>query len=58
MEKGDIGGAITTEYKPKYIAASTEERKKLKKKLLAAYAALGFDRSKKSKDIDKWLEES
>ena len=57
-KKGDIGDAITTEYKPKYIAASQEERKKLKEKLLAAYTAVGFDRSKKSKDIDKWLEES
>ena len=57
MEKGDIGGAITTEYKPKYIAASPEERKKLKEKLLAAYVALGFDRGEKSKDIDKWLKE-
>ena len=56
-EKGDIGGAITTEYKPKYIAASPAERAKLKEKLLAAYVALGFDRSEKSKDIDKWLEE-
>jgi len=57
-EKGDIGSAITAEYKPKYIAASPAERKKLKEKLLAAYAALGFDRNKKSKDVDKWLEES
>ena len=57
MEKGDIGGAITTEYKPKYIAASPEERKKLKEKLLAAYVALGFNRADKSKDIDKWLKE-
>lgn len=56
-EKGDIGDAITTEYKPKYIAASPEERKKLKEKLLEAYTAVGFDRSKKSKDIDKWLKE-
>lgn len=56
-EKGDIGDAITTEYKPKYIAASPEERKKLKEKLLAVYVAIGFDRSKKSKDIDKWLKE-
>ncbi len=56
-EKGDIGGAITTEYKPKYIAASPEERKKLKEKLLAAYVALGFDMGEKSKDIDKWLKE-
>ena len=30
---------------------------KLKEKLLAAYTAVGFDRSKKSKDIDKWLKE-
>nr|DAH84377.1 MAG TPA: hypothetical protein [Caudoviricetes sp.] len=57
-EKGDIGSAITTEYKPKYIAASPEERKKLKEKLLAAYAAVGFDRNEKSKDIDKWLKDS
>ena len=57
-KKGDIGDAITTEYKPKYIAASPEERKKLKEKLLAAYTAVGFDRSKKSKDIDKWLKDS
>ena len=57
-EKGDIGNAITTEYKPKYIAASPEERKKLKEKLLAAYVALGFNRADKSKDIDKWLEDS
>ncbi len=56
-EKGDIGDAITTEYKQKYIEASPEERKKLKEKLLAAYVAIGFDRSKKSKDIDKWLKE-
>lgn len=56
-EKGDIGNAITTEYKPKYIAASSEERKKLKEKLLAAYVALGFNRADKSKDIDKWLKE-
>ena len=57
-EKGDIGNAITTEYKPKYIAASPEERKKLKEKLLAAYVALGFNRVDKSKDIDKWLKDS
>ena len=56
-EKGDIGGAITTEYKPKYIAASPEERKKLKEKLLAAYVAIGFDRGTRSKEIDKWLED-
>ena len=57
-EKGDIGSEITKAYKPQYIAATTEERKKLKEKLLAAYVALGFNRADKSKDIDKWLEDS
>lgn len=57
-EKGDIGSEITKAYKPQYIAASTEERKKLKEKLLAAYVALGFNQADKSKDIDKWLEDS
>lgn len=56
-EKGDIGNAITKAYKAQYIAASPEERKKLKEKLLAAYVALGFNRADKSKDIDKWLKE-
>ena len=57
-EKGDIGSEITKAYKPQYIAASPEERKKLKEKLLAAYVVLGFNRADKSKDIDKWLEDS
>ena len=56
-EKGDIGSEITKAYKPQYIEASPEERKKLKEKLLAAYVALGFNRADKSKDIDKWLKE-
>lgn len=56
-EKSDIGSEITKAYKPQYIAASPEERKKLKEKLLAAYVALGFNRADKSKDIDKWLKE-
>lgn len=57
-EKGDIGSEITKAYKPQYIAASPEERKKLKEKLLAAYVALGFNQADKSKDIDKWLKDS
>ena len=56
-EKGDIGSEITKAYKPQYVAASPEDRKKLKEKLLAAYVALGFNRADKSKDIDKWLKE-
>lgn len=57
-EKGDIGSEITKAYKPQYIAASPEERKKLKEKLLAAYVALGFNRKEKSKDIDKWVKDA
>lgn len=56
-DKSDIGSEITKAYKPQYIEASPEERKKLKEKLLAAYVALGFNRADKSKDIDKWLKE-
>jgi hypothetical protein len=56
-DKGDIGSEITKAYKPQYIEASPEERKKLKEKLLAAYVALGFNRADKFKDIDKWLKE-
>lgn len=49
--------AITDEYKQQYIAASSAERKRLKKLLLDAYAAIGYDRKEKEKDIDKWLED-
>ena len=34
---------------------SKTERASLKGYLLNAYAALGYDRSKKSKDIDAWV---
>jgi hypothetical protein len=57
-EAKDLSSEITKAYKPQYIAASPEERKKLKEKLLAAYVALGFNRADKSKDIDKWLKDS
>ena len=51
-----LASAITDEYKQQYIAASSAERKRLKKLLLDAYAAIGYDRKEKEKDIDKWLE--
>lgn len=57
-EAKDLSRQITTAYKEQYLAATPEERRKLKQKLLAAYVALGFNRADKSKDIDKWLEES
>lgn len=52
-----LAGAITDEYKQQYIAADSAERKRLKKLLLDAYAAIGYDRKEKEKDIDKWLED-
>ena len=52
-----LASAITDEYKQQYIAASSAERKRLKKLLLDAYAAIGYDRKEKEKDIDKWLED-
>ena len=39
-------------------AATPEERRKLKQKLLEIYAALGFNRKEKSKDIDKWVKDA
>lgn len=52
-----LAGTITKAYKQQYIAASSAERKRLKKLLLDAYAAIGYDRKEKEKDIDKWLED-
>lgn len=48
---------ITTYYKPLYKAMSRPERASIKGYLLNAYVVLGYNRSKKSKDIDKWLED-
>lgn len=52
-----LASTITKAYKQQYIAADSEERKRLKKLLLDAYAAIGYDRKEKEKDIDKWLED-
>ena len=52
-----LASTITKAYKRQYIAASSAERKRLKKLLLDAYAAIGYDRKEKEKDIDKWLED-
>ena len=56
-EEKTIASALTSHYKPLYIAASASERKKMKEYLAKAYAALGRDKEKARKDIDKWLEE-
>lgn len=54
-EAKDLSREVTTAYKAQYLAATPEERRKLKQKLLEIYAALGFNRKEKSKDIDKWV---
>lgn len=57
-EAKDLSKQITTAYKEQYLAATPEERRKLKQKLLEIYAALGFNRKEKSKDIDKWVKDA
>ena len=52
-----LASQITSYYKPLYIKMSNTERARLKGYLLNAYELLGYDRNKKSKDIDKWLED-
>lgn len=56
-EAKDLSREVTTAYKAQYLAATPEERRKLKQKLLEIYAALGFNRKEKSKDIDKWVKD-
>ena len=48
---------ITSYYKPLYKEMTNRERANIKGYLLNAYALLGYDRTKKSRDIDKWLED-
>jgi hypothetical protein len=57
VEKKTLASQITSHYKPLYKEMTKRERAKLKGYLLNAYVQLGYDRSKKSKDIDKWLED-
>ena len=54
----DIASAITSHFKPIYIEASDSERAVLKKKLLTAYTSLGYASGKRSRLIDKWLEDN
>ena len=56
VEKKDLASQITSYFKPLYIGMSNYERASLKGYLLNAYVLLGYKRSEKSKDIDKWLE--
>ena len=57
VEAKTLASQITKHFKPLYIEMSKTERASIKGYLLNAYALLGYDRAKKSKDIDKWLEE-
>lgn len=57
VEKNTLASQITSHFKPLYKEMSKSERASLKGYLLNAYSVLGYDRSKKSKDIDKWLED-
>ena len=57
VEAKTLASEITSHFKPLYREMSNNERASIKGYLLNAYALLGYDRSKKSKDIDKWLED-
>ena len=57
VDNKTLASQITSHFKPIYREMSNYERANLKGYLLNAYSILGYDRSKKSKDIDKWLED-
>lgn len=57
VTKQTLASQITSHYKPIYKAMTKSQRASLKGYLLNAYVLLGYDRTDKSKDIDKWLED-
>lgn len=60
-ESKDLSSQITREYKKQFVKLWNSNRgqaEKLMEKLLDAYEALGYSRSKKREDILDWLEES
>lgn len=57
VTKKTLASQITSHFKPLYIEMSRYERAGIKGYLLNAYVLLGYNRTEKSKDIDKWLEE-
>jgi len=56
VEKKTLASQITAHFKPLYREMSKSERAAIKGYLLNAYELLGYDRARKSKDIDRWLE--
>ena len=57
VEPKQLSSAITSYFKPIYVTLGPADRATMKGYLLNAYVRLGYDRDKKSKDIDKWLED-
>ena len=60
VEKKTLASRITAEYKEEYIRLYKVDKRKfaeLQARLLTAYAALGYDREKKKKDMEAWLKE-
>lgn len=61
ITKSTLAGRITDEFKEEYVKlykTNPSQAQTLKTKLLNAYVTLGYDRTKKSKDIDKWVTDS
>lgn len=58
VKKDTLASQITSNFKQKYldliVKGKLNEATALKARLLNAYEALGYDRNKKQKDIDKW----
>ncbi len=57
VESKTLASQITAYFKPLYKGMTNSERAAIKGYLLNAYELLGYDRAKKSKDIDKWGED-
>ena len=57
VEAKTLASQITSYFKPLYKEMSNTERAAIKGYLLNAYQLLGYNRSEKSKDIDKWLKD-
>ena len=60
VSKETLAGQITSAFKAEYVdlynAGKRSDASVLQSRLLTAYVALGYDRDKKLKDIQKWLE--
>lgn len=56
VDEKTLASQITSHFKPIYKEMSAKDRANLKGYLLNAYVLLGYDRAKKSKDIDRWSE--